>query len=77
MKTLPGSFRPSPQIVLAAVAVAAAIALPLFGTPYLIDVGTLVLVYVMLGLGLNVVVGFAGLLDLGYAGRRRISQPSP
>ncbi|HTD48452.1 MAG TPA: branched-chain amino acid ABC transporter permease [bacterium] len=44
-----------------------AIGLPIFGTPYLIDVGTLVLVYIMLGLGLNVVVGYAGLLDLGYA----------
>ncbi|HSN68779.1 MAG TPA: branched-chain amino acid ABC transporter permease, partial [Thermoanaerobaculia bacterium] len=28
--------------------------------------GTLVLIYVMLGWGLNVVVGLAGLLDLGY-----------
>jgi branched-chain amino acid transport system permease protein len=32
----------------------------------LIDVGTLVLTYIMLGWGLNVVVGLAGLLDLGY-----------
>ncbi len=44
-----------------------ALGLPIVGTPYLIDVGTLVLVYIMLGLGLNVVVGYAGLLDLGYA----------
>src|SRR5690606_11005920 len=29
---------------------------------------TLVLIYVMLGLGLNIVVGFAGLLDLGFVG---------
>jgi len=34
---------------------------------YLIDVGTFALVYVILGLGLNIVVGYAGLLDLGYA----------
>ncbi|MGY0399541.1 MAG: high-affinity branched-chain amino acid ABC transporter permease LivM [Ostreibacterium sp.] len=32
------------------------------------DVATLALIYVMLGLGLNIVVGFAGLLDLGYVG---------
>ena len=32
----------------------------------LIDVATLVLTYVMLGWGLNIVVGLAGLLDLGY-----------
>jgi len=31
-----------------------------------IDLGTYVLIYVMLGWGLNVVVGLAGLLDLGY-----------
>ena len=31
------------------------------------DVMTLALIYVMLGLGLNIVVGFAGLLVLGYA----------
>ena len=30
------------------------------------DLGTTVLIYVMLGWGLNVVVGLAGLLDLGY-----------
>ncbi|WP_239451602.1 high-affinity branched-chain amino acid ABC transporter permease LivM [Elioraea rosea] len=33
---------------------------------YEIDLGTLVLTYVMLGWGLNIVVGLAGLLDLGY-----------
>lgn len=33
-----------------------------------VDIATLVLIYVMLGLGLNIVVGFAGLLDLGFVG---------
>ena len=33
---------------------------------YVIDLGILVLTYVMLGWGLNIVVGLAGLLDLGY-----------
>ncbi|WP_148612074.1 high-affinity branched-chain amino acid ABC transporter permease LivM [Aeromonas sobria] len=33
-----------------------------------IDLATLTLIYIMLGLGLNVVVGLAGLLDLGYVG---------
>src|SRR4029077_12711406 len=33
---------------------------------YILDLGILVLAYVMLGWGLNVVVGLAGLLDLGY-----------
>jgi branched-chain amino acid transport system permease protein len=31
-----------------------------------VDVATTVLIYVMLGWGLNIVVGLAGLLDLGY-----------
>ena len=33
-----------------------------------VDIATLALIYVMLGLGLNIVVGFAGLLDLGFVG---------
>ena len=33
---------------------------------YILDLGILVLTFVMLGWGLNVVVGLAGLLDLGY-----------
>jgi branched-chain amino acid transport system permease protein len=33
---------------------------------YELDLGILVLTYVMLGWGLNIVVGLAGLLDLGY-----------
>ena len=43
-----------------------ALALPLFAGRYVIDIGILVLTYVMLGWGLNIVVGLAGLLDLGY-----------
>jgi branched-chain amino acid transport system permease protein len=37
-----------------------------FANRYVIDVATTVLIYVMLGWGLNIVVGLAGLLDLGY-----------
>ncbi|WP_051330324.1 high-affinity branched-chain amino acid ABC transporter permease LivM [Niveispirillum irakense] len=33
---------------------------------YIIDLGTTVLIYILLGLGLNVTVGLAGLLDLGF-----------
>lgn len=49
-------------------ALAVMILLPLlpFGTRRTLDLSTLVLVYVMLGAGLNIVVGLAGLLDLGY-----------
>ncbi|WP_322030404.1 high-affinity branched-chain amino acid ABC transporter permease LivM [Paraburkholderia sp. J76] len=41
---------------------------PFMGSRGSIDVATLALIYVILGLGLNIVVGFAGLLDLGYVG---------
>jgi len=37
-----------------------------FTSRYILDLGILVLTYVMLGWGLNIVVGLAGLLDLGY-----------
>jgi len=45
-----------------------AIALPFlpFANRQLVDIATLVLMYIMLGWGLNIVVGLAGLLDLGY-----------
>ena len=45
-----------------------AVALPFLPgtTRYGLDLGILVLTYVMLGWGLNIVVGLAGLLDLGY-----------
>jgi branched-chain amino acid transport system permease protein len=50
------------------VMIAFAVTLPFmpFADRKLIDTGTLVLIYVMLGWGLNVVVGLAGLLDLGF-----------
>ena len=48
--------------------IAAALIFPFLGSRSQIDLATLVLIYVMLGLGLNIVVGLAGLLDLGYVG---------
>jgi len=51
-----------------ALAIGAALAAPIafHDNRYVIDTATTVLIYVMLGWGLNVVVGLAGLLDLGY-----------
>ena len=45
-----------------------AVVLPLmpFADRRILDLATLILIYVMLGWGLNIVVGLAGLLDLGY-----------
>ena len=45
-----------------------ALALPVifYHNRYILDLGIEILTYVMLGWGLNIVVGLAGLLDLGY-----------
>jgi branched-chain amino acid transport system permease protein len=37
-----------------------------YGNRYLLDLAILIATYTMLGFGLNIVVGLAGLLDLGY-----------
>ncbi len=46
--------------------IVAAVIFPFFASKYLLTVVILGLIYVLLGLGLNIVVGLAGLLDLGY-----------
>ncbi len=46
--------------------IALAICFPFVATKYILTVAILGLIYVLLGLGLNIVVGLAGLLDLGY-----------
>ena len=46
--------------------IALAAIFPMFADRYMIDVGITCLIYVCLGLGLNIVVGLCGLLDLGY-----------
>ena len=56
------------QRVVVLVLLAVALVWPFFGSRGYVDVMTLALIYVVLGLGLNIVVGFAGLLDLGYVG---------
>ncbi|AUG98933.1 high-affinity branched-chain amino acid ABC transporter permease LivM [Prodigiosinella confusarubida] len=53
---------------LALVLIVAAIAWPFLVSRGTVDIATLTLIYVMLGLGLNVVVGLSGLLVLGYGG---------
>lgn len=43
-----------------------AVAFPYIFSTYQVNIMTTALIYVVLGLGLNIVVGLAGLLDLGY-----------
>ncbi len=57
-----------PEFKLGIVALFLGIGLPYFGTlnPFYMDIATMVGIFVVLALGLNVTVGFVGLLDLGY-----------
>ena len=43
-----------------------ALSYPLFTGRYAQDVAIMILIYICLGLGLNIVIGLAGMLDLGY-----------
>ncbi len=56
------------MLLISLVALGVAVALPFmpFANRYVVDVATTLLIYIMLGWGLNIVVGLAGLLDLGY-----------
>ncbi|MBJ7598238.1 MAG: ABC transporter [Candidatus Nephthysia bennettiae] len=56
-----------PWWVQVAILVALSMLIPLWGDDYITAIGVSVLTFAMLGLGLNIVVGYAGLLDLGYA----------
>jgi branched-chain amino acid transport system permease protein len=49
-----------------ALIVLAVLVFPIITSSYQVSIMTTALMYVMLGLGLNIVVGLAGLLDLGY-----------
>lgn len=61
----PVGYRSRLRWIVPLLLVAAAI-FPAIATKYLLTVAILGLIYVLLGLGLNIVVGLAGLLDLGY-----------
>jgi len=67
---LPGPGRlaaPGLRRTLILLVLLAAAAIPAFGSNYVLEVLTNAWLYVVLCLGLNIVVGYAGLLDLGYA----------
>ena len=67
----PDAFRPAEFIEnhrgwVLALLIVAAFLVPVFGSRGAVNVMTLALIYVLLGLSLNIVVGYAGLLDLGH-----------
>jgi branched-chain amino acid transport system permease protein len=65
-RTIAAHIGPYVPALLLAFALIAPICFYAVGNRYLIDLGILIVTYTMLGLGLNIVVGLAGLLDLGY-----------
>ena len=71
IKTKIGSSKVSPvTLVVYGVLLLAAIILPIVfqsaGNAFMVRIFALVGIYILLSLGLNIVVGYAGLLDLGY-----------
>ncbi|WOB76678.1 high-affinity branched-chain amino acid ABC transporter permease LivM [Achromobacter xylosoxidans] len=67
LPTLPSAPAKNHKLLMLLI-LAVAVTWPFFAGRSSVDIATLVLIYVMLGLGLNIVVGFAGLLDLGFVG---------
>jgi branched-chain amino acid transport system permease protein len=70
---VPGRYRAWTTVAVAATAAALyplyvthLFTIPLFGAWPSVQTGVVMLVYVMMAIGLNIVVGYAGLLDLGY-----------
>ncbi len=66
MPRTPGGGVPPAKFVVYALAAILLMAVPYLGGSVVAEVLGTVLVFVLLGLGLNIVVGYAGLLDLGY-----------
>ena len=65
---MPAILRKRANLIIAVVGLTAAAIFPLFldSLSNLTNDATIALAYVVMALGLNIVVGFAGLLDLGY-----------
>ncbi|HYX36452.1 MAG TPA: high-affinity branched-chain amino acid ABC transporter permease LivM [Oligoflexus sp.] len=64
----PATFKPWQAALGFFVVFALCASFPVWGSKYWITVLIMALIYVLLGLGLNIVVGLAGLLDLGFVG---------
>ena len=62
----PAAYIENHRGVVLALLIVAAFLVPVFGSRGAVNVAPLALIYVMLGLSLNIVVGYAGLLDLGH-----------
>lgn len=65
-RTLTSSQKRTIDVITGALALVMALVAPVFMGQYITNVLDLVMLYIIMGIGLNVMVGYAGLLDLGY-----------
>jgi branched-chain amino acid transport system permease protein len=66
LNTLPKGGQISLRVVVALLIAYVAIVLPQVSGPFIAQVIVTVALFVLMGLGLNITLGFAGLLDLGF-----------
>jgi branched-chain amino acid transport system permease protein len=66
VEQMPAASRRVGAIVLAGLGLLLVLAMPYLLGPFVAQVVALVALYVLMGLGLNITLGFAGLLDLGF-----------
>ena len=66
MEAMPEAQRTTAKLIAFALIAAFLLILPQIAGRFISDVLGTIGIYILLGLGLNIVVGFAGLLDLGY-----------
>ena len=65
-RTLSPQQKRSIDVITGVLALVLALVAPVFMGQYITNVLDLVMLYIIMGIGLNVMVGYAGLLDLGY-----------
>ncbi len=66
LNNLPRNGKVTLRILLLALIAYIALGLPLVSGPFIAQVIVIISLYILMGLGLNITLGFAGLLDLGF-----------
>jgi len=66
LNQLPKTRQTTLRVVLLALIVLIALGLPQMSGPFIAQVIVIISLYILMGLGLNITLGFAGLLDLGF-----------
>jgi branched-chain amino acid transport system permease protein len=66
MRALPAERRRVAVVPLAVLAVVLVLAMPWLGGTFVAQTVAMIALYILMGLGLNITLGFAGLLDLGF-----------